>query len=134
VRLRAWLGRLADIRICRCERIAPTHDSACRTKGTEAYSTPIYGVLVRRQPQIFGCWSPVRGLCDRLDYALYGMLTRSPAAELAVGFSGTSIAHRDGSWEARRLWAYRCGRGVLQGFILTLLLQTPAAPAAEYAV
>src|SRR5690242_19694297 len=62
------------------------------------------------------------------------MLTRSPA-ELAVGFSGTSIGHQD--WDpgkARRLWAYRCGRGVLQGFILTLLLQTPAAPAAEYAV
>jgi hypothetical protein len=46
------------------------YKSACRTKGTEAYSTPVYGVLARRQPQIFGCWSPGRGLCDRLKYAV----------------------------------------------------------------
>ena len=50
-------------------RPAGLHISACRTKGTEAYSTPIYGVLARRQPQIFRCWSPGRGLCDRLIYA-----------------------------------------------------------------
>jgi hypothetical protein len=55
------------------------YKSACRTKGTEAYSTPIYGVLARRQPQIFRCWSPGRGLCDRLKY-----VSRSAVRRLVV--------------------------------------------------
>jgi hypothetical protein len=46
------------------------HESGCRTKGTKTYSTPIYWVLVERQPQIFRCLSRGRGLCDRLEYTV----------------------------------------------------------------
>ena len=97
--LRRSLTRRGNPGECRNEDVVVAHISACRTKGTEAYSTPIYGVLVRRQPQIFRCWSPGRGFVRQADLCMdWNSHVRFPGlagdghGAYSIGLAGNQIA------------------------------------------
>jgi hypothetical protein len=65
-----------------------SHDSACRTNGWKAYSTPIFAALAPEEPQILRRWNSDRGLCDRLDYSWPsdpGTIGHAAAGAVAIG-------------------------------------------------